>query len=72
MEADIILESPERRIILDTKFYLDAFARGRDSATGTGTGKLHSGNRVRCYAYLRRHVRLSTATTGHVLPGRQQ
>ena len=36
MESDVILESPERRIILDTKFYSDALARGR----GSGTGKL--------------------------------
>ena len=49
MEADVILESPERRIILDTKFYRDALARGR----GAGTGKLHSGNLYQLLAYLR-------------------
>ena len=49
MEADIILESPERRIVLDTKFYRDALARGR----GTGTGKLHSNNLYQLLAYLR-------------------
>ncbi|MYI66972.1 MAG: hypothetical protein F4107_13710 [Gemmatimonadetes bacterium] len=49
MEADVILESPDRRIILDTKFYRDALARGR----GTGTGKLHSNNLYQLLAYLR-------------------
>ena len=42
MEADVILESPERRIILDTKFYRDALGRGR----GSGAGKLHSNNQL--------------------------
>ena len=49
MEADVILESPDRRIILDTKFYRDALARGR----GSGTGKLHSNNLYQLLAYLR-------------------
>ena len=49
MEADVILESPERRIILDTKFYRDALARGR----APGTGKLHSPNLYQLLAYLR-------------------
>ena len=49
MEADVILESPGRRIILDTKFYRDALARGR----GSGTGKLHSNNLYQLLAYLR-------------------
>ena len=49
MEADVILESPRRRIILDTKFYRDALARGR----GSGTGKLHSNNLYQLLAYLR-------------------
>ena len=49
MEADVILESPERRIILDTKFYRDALAHGR----GSGTGKLHSNNLYQLLAYLR-------------------
>ena len=53
MEADVILESPERRIILDTKFYLDALARGRGSGTGSGSGKLHSNNLYQLLAYLR-------------------
>ena len=49
MEADVILESSDRRIILDTKFYRDALARGR----GSGTGKLHSNNLYQLLAYLR-------------------
>ena len=49
MTADVILESPSRRIILDTKYYKDALARGR----GLGTGKLHSGNLYQLLAYLR-------------------
>ncbi len=49
MEADVILESPERRIILDTKYYRDALARGR----GSGTGKLHSANLYQLLAYVR-------------------
>ncbi len=49
MEADVILESPERRIVLDTKFYRNALARGR----GSGTGKLHSNNFYQLLAYLR-------------------
>ena len=49
MDADVILESPERRIILDTKFYRDALARGR----GSGSGKLHSNNLYQLLAYLR-------------------
>ncbi|MCY3679225.1 MAG: hypothetical protein OXH66_16805 [Gemmatimonadetes bacterium] len=55
MEADVILESPERRIILDTKFYRDALARGPGSGTGSSApaGKLHSGNLYQLLAYLR-------------------
>ena len=49
MNADVILKSTERRIILDTKFYKDALARGR----GTGTGKLHSPNLYQLLAYVR-------------------
>ena len=49
MEADVILESPERRIILDTKYYRDALALGR----GSGTGKLHSRNLYQLLAYVR-------------------
>ena len=54
MYADVILDSPERRIILDTKYYKDALARGR------GTGKLHSNNLYQLLAYLRnRQAKLS-------------
>jgi len=49
MTADVILESSERRIILDTKYYRDALARRR----GSGTGKLHSGNLYQLLTYLR-------------------
>ena len=52
-EADVILKSPERRIILDTKFYRDALARGRGSSTGTATGKMRSNNLYQPLAYLR-------------------
>ncbi len=46
MEADLILESSDRRIVLDTKFYGDALG-------GRGGGKLHSGNLYQLLAYLR-------------------
>ena len=49
MEADVILESDERRIIMDTKYYQDTLASGR----GSGSGKLHSGNLYQLLAYLR-------------------
>lgn len=49
MTADVILESHDRRIILDTKYYRDALARGR----GSGRGKLHSDNLYQLLAYLR-------------------
>ena len=45
MEADIILESEDRRIILDTKFY-------REALGGRVGGKLHSGNLYQLLAYL--------------------
>lgn len=44
MEADLILESPARRIILDTKFYRSA---------RTGSGKMHSSNLYQLLAYIR-------------------
>ena len=47
MYADVILESASRRIILDTKFYKDALAGGRNQ------GKLISGNLYQLLAYLR-------------------
>ena len=49
MQADVILESPERRIIMDTKYYRNSLSRGH----GSGTGKLHSGNLYQLLAYLR-------------------
>ena len=49
MTADLILDSPARRIILDTKYYRDALTR----RTATGTGKLHSSNLYQLLAYLR-------------------
>ena len=63
MDADVILESPERRIILDTKYYKDALARGR----GRGAGKLHSGNLYQLLAYLRN--RQATRPAGAVHEG---
>ena len=63
MDADVILESTERRIILDTKYYKDALARGR----GTGTGKLHSANLYQLLAYLRN--RQATRPDGPVHEG---
>lgn len=47
MQADLILESSHRRIVLDTKFYRDTLG-GRGSA-----GKLHSNNLYQLLAYLR-------------------
>jgi 5-methylcytosine-specific restriction enzyme subunit McrC len=47
MEADIILESSNRRIILDTKFYLNALQ------SRWGTPKLRSGHLYQLLAYLR-------------------
>ena len=49
MEADVILESTERRIILDTKFYSNTLAR----RSGDSPGKLHSGNLYQLLTYLR-------------------
>ena len=63
MEADVILESPERRIVLDTKYYSDALARGR----GSGTGKLHSDNLYQLLAYVRN--RQGTSPRGPVHEG---
>ena len=63
MNADVILESTERRIILDTKYYRDALARGR----GPGTGKLHSANLYQLLAYLRN--RQATRPDGPVHEG---
>ena len=61
MEADVILESPGRRIVLDTKYYRDALARGR----GSGTGKLHSGNLYQLLAYVRNRQGTSPGRPRH-------
>ena len=47
MEADLLLDGPERRIIMDTKYYAEALG-GRH-----GEGKLHSSNLYQLLAYLR-------------------
>lgn len=49
MIADVILDSPERRIIMDTKYYKDP-TTGR---AGTITKKLRSANLYQLLAYLR-------------------
>lgn len=49
MFADVILESEERRIILDTKYYRHAVTRGSDQYAR----KLHSVNLYQLLAYLR-------------------
>jgi len=46
MEADVILESANRRIIMDAKFY-------KESLGGRNGGKLHSENLYQLLAYLR-------------------
>lgn len=46
MQADVILESPRRRIVLDAKFYSEPFA------ARFGARKLHSGNLYQLLAYL--------------------
>ena len=55
MEADLILESPDRRIIMDAKFYQNALG-------GRFGGKLHSDNLYQLLAYLRN--RDATAAPG--------
>lgn len=47
MEADVLLDSPERRIILDTKYYSEPLSTRYDA------GKLHAGNLYQILAYLR-------------------
>ena len=46
MEADVILEAPDRRIIMDAKYYKEALG-------GRYGGKLHSDNLYQLLAYLR-------------------
>lgn len=55
MEADVILEAPHRRIIVDTKFY-------QETLGGRIGDKLHSANLYQMLAYLRN--REATASTG--------
>ena len=47
MEADLLLDGPERRIIMDTKYYTEALGGRR------GAGKLRSTNLYQLLAYLR-------------------
>ena len=56
MEADVLLDSPERRIILDTKYYSETLTMYY------GSGKLHSGHLYQLLAYLRN--REATAKAG--------
>lgn len=56
MEADVILEGEERRIILDTKYYVDSLQRH------WGRPKLHSAHLYQLLAYLRN--REATAPAG--------
>ena len=46
MQADVILEAPDRRIIMDAKYYKEALG-------GRYGGKLHSNNLYQLLAYLR-------------------
>lgn len=46
MQADVILEAPDRRIIMDAKYY-------REALGGRYGGKLHSNNLYQLLAYLR-------------------
>ena len=55
MEADVVLEAPDRRIIMDAKYYQDALG-------GRFGGKLHSDNLYQLLAYLRN--REATETPG--------
>ena len=56
MEADLLLDGPERRIIMDTKYYAEALGGRR------GGGKLRSNNLYQLLAYLRN--RQATSPTG--------
>ena len=58
MEADLILEAPERRIIMDTKFY-------EKTLGGKIGGKLHSGNLYQLLAYLRNREATVPAAARH-------
>ena len=59
MEADLILESENRRIILDTKYYADALSSWR------GNNKLRSENLYQLLAYLRNREAMSKPGPRH-------
>ena len=59
MEADVLLDAPHRRIILDTKFYGHAFG-GRGS-----TEKLHSSNLYQLLTYLRNRENMLPGEAKH-------
>lgn len=48
MQTDIVLESKERKIVIDTKYYSQTVATNR-----FGTNKFHSNNLYQVYSYLR-------------------
>jgi hypothetical protein len=59
MEADVLLDAPDRRIIVDAKFYQDPLlARG-------GGKKLRSGNLYQLLAYLRNRERTALPGPRH-------
>ena len=58
MEADIILEAPDRRIIMDAKYY-------REAIGGRYGGKLHSANLYQLLAYLRNREATNTPGPRH-------
>ena len=59
MEADVILEAPDRRIIMDAKFYRQALS------TRYGTSKLRSENLYQLLAYLRNREAREAAGPRH-------
>lgn len=66
MEADVILESTGRRIILDTKYYMDPLSTWHDSR------KLRSAHLYQLLAYLRNREACRPAVRGNapLFPGR--
>ena len=58
MEADAILEAPDRRIIMDAKYY-------REALGGRYGGKLHSDNLYQLLAYLRSREATEAPGTRH-------
>ena len=58
MEADVILDAPGRRIIMDAKYYREAFG-------GRYGGKLHSDNLYQLLAYLRNREATNTPGPRH-------